>query len=229
MTGTPHVIHDHTGKVVATLPDMRTRHGIVQYRTTAGGIPVAVVSERSTYNHEVDSVLGFAQMNDPDAIHGRPATSSTRSARSIFTFNWFYVDTRDIATFTSGALPIRAKGVDPALPRWGDSKWDWTGSPALAQHPQVINPPSGYLVNWNNKPAVGTYSADDEWGWGPVQRVLTLRDRVEASIKAGKLSPATLDADMIDAATVDVRGAYVLKYMLAMVGDDPTLAPVHRS
>ncbi len=56
MTGTPHQIHDSTGKVVATLPDMRTRHGIVQYRTTADGTPVAVVSERSTYNHEVDSV-----------------------------------------------------------------------------------------------------------------------------------------------------------------------------
>jgi acyl-homoserine lactone acylase PvdQ len=222
MTGTPHQIHDSTGKVVATLPDMRTRHGIVQYRTTADGTPVAVVSERSTYNHEVDSVLGFAEMNDPNAIHG-PKDFIDAFSKMIFTFNWFYVDTRDIATFTSGALPLRAKGVDPDLPRWGDAKWDWTGFLPTDQHPQVIDPPSGYIVNWNNKPSVGTYSADDEWGWGPVQRVLALRDRMQASIKAGKLSPATLDADMIDAATVDIRGAYLLKDMLAMVGDDPTL------
>jgi acyl-homoserine lactone acylase PvdQ len=220
MTGTPHQIHDNTGKVVATLPDMRTRHGIVQYRTTADGTAVAVVSERSTYNHEVDSVLGFTELNDPNAIHG-PKDFIDAFSKVIFTFNWFYVDTRDIATFSSGALPIRAKGVDPDLPRWGDAKWDWTGFLPTDQHPQAIDPPSGFIVNWNNKPSVGTYSADDEWGWGPVQRVLALRDRIQASIKAGKLSPATLDADMIDAATVDIRGAYVLKDMLAMVGDDP--------
>ncbi len=222
MTGTPHQIRDNTGKLVATLPDMRTRHGIVQYRTTADGIPVAVVSERSTYNHEVDSVLGFEQMNDPTAIHG-PKDFINAFSKVNFTFNWFYIDTRDIATYSSGALPIRAKGVDPDLPRWGDAKWDWTGFLPADQHPQAIDPPSGFIVNWNNKPSVGTYSADDEWGWGPVQRVLALRDRIQASIKAGKLSPATLDADMIDAATVDIRGAYILKDMLAMVGDDPAL------
>ncbi|HEX4016399.1 MAG TPA: penicillin acylase family protein [Frankiaceae bacterium] len=222
MTGTPHQIRDSTGKVVATLPDMRTRHGIVQYRTTADGTPVAVVSERSTYNHEVDSVIGFEQMNDPNAIHSAKDFIAA-FGKVNFTFNWFYVDTRDIATFSSGELPIRAKGVDPDLPRWGDAKWDWTGFLPNDQHPQVIDPPSGYIVNWNNKPTVGTYSADDEWGWGPVQRVLALRDRMQASIKAGKLSPATLDADMIDAATVDIRGAYVLKFMLQMVGDDPAL------
>ncbi len=222
MTGTPHQIRDSSGKVVATLPDMRTRHGIVQYRTTADGTPVAVVSERSTYNHEIDSVLGFSEMNDPNAIHG-PKDFVDAFSQVNFTFNWFYIDTRDIATFTSGALPIRAKGVDPDLPRWGDAKWDWTGFLPESQHPQVIDPPSGFIVNWNNKPAVGVYSADDEWGWGPVQRVLALRDRIQASIKAGKLSTATLAGDMIGGATVDIRGAYVLPDMLAIVGDDPAL------
>ena len=94
MTGTPHQIHDSTGKVVATLPDMRTRHGIVQYRTTADGIPVAVVSERSTYNHDVDPVLAFAQMNDPTAIHG-PSDFIDAFSKQNLTFNWFYVDTRE--------------------------------------------------------------------------------------------------------------------------------------
>ncbi len=224
MTGTPRVLHDKTGKTIATFPDLRTRHGIVQYRTTSGGTPVAVVSQRSTYGHEPDSVLGFLQMDDPAAIKG-PADFSNAFSKVGFTFNWFYVDTRDIATFTSGALPIRAKGVDPDLPRWGDRKWDWTGFLPAAQHPQAVNPPVGYLVSWNNKPSVGTYSADNEWGWGPVQRVLALRDRLQASIKKGKVTRADVTADMIDAATVDVRGAYLLPDMLAAVGDDRSLAP----
>ena len=221
-----HVLHDKAGagsKVIATFPDFRTRHGIVQYRTTSGGIPVAVVLQRSTYGHEPDSVLGFAKMNDPTAIHS--ARDFTDAFSKVgFTFNWFYVDTRDIASFTSGDLPIRAKGVDPDLPRWGDAKWDWTGFIPAKEHPQSIDPPQGYLVSWNNKPTVGTYAADDTWGWGPVQRVLALRDRVEQSIKLGKLSRATLTADMMGAATVDIRGAYLLKDMLAVVGDDPKLA-----
>ncbi len=224
MTGVPHVLRNQAGKVIATLPDLRTRHGIVQYRTTSGGTPVAVVSERSTYDHEPDSILGFAEMNDPSKIKSARDFIDAFS-KVTFTFNWFYADTRDIATFTSGALPIRAKGVDPDLPRWGDRKWDWTGFLPAADHPQAINPPSGFLVSWNNKPSVGTYSADDQWGWGPVQRVLALRDRLEASMKAGKISRSILTADMIDAATVDVRGAYLLKTMLAVVGSDPKLRP----
>jgi acyl-homoserine lactone acylase PvdQ len=222
MTGTPHVLKASSGKVIATLPDLRTRHGIVQYRSTVNGTPVAIVSERSTYGHEVDSAEGFLQMNDPTAI--KNAGDFTKAFSKVnFTFNWFYVDTRDIASFTSGALPIRAKGVDPDLPRWGDAQWDWTGFLPAAGHPQSIDPPSGYLVSWNNKPSSGTYAADDEWGWGPVQRVLALQDRVQGSIAKGKLTRADLTADMIDAATVDDRGAYVLPDMLAMVGDDPAL------
>jgi acyl-homoserine lactone acylase PvdQ len=222
MTGAPHVEHDSTGKVIATLPDLRTRHGIVQYRTTADGKPVAVVSQRSTYGAEPSSVLGFAQINDPTLIHG---SGDFRNAfeKVTFTFNWFYVDDSDIATYTSGTLPMRAPGVDPDLPRWGDRRWDWTGFAPAEAHPQAVNPPSGYLVNWNNKPSVGTYSADDQWGWGPVERSLALEDRLKAAIAGGKLTRAKLVGVMIDAGTVDIRGSYLLKDLLAVVGDDPAL------
>jgi acyl-homoserine lactone acylase PvdQ len=224
MTGSPRQKKDPTGKVVATFSNLRTRHGIVQYRTTADGTPVAVVSQRSTYGHEPDSVLGFAQMNDPTRIRGAKDFTDAFSKVS-FTFNWFYVDDRDIATFSSGALPIRAAGVDPDLPRWGDARWDWTETLPASGHPQSVNPPSGYLVSWNNKPSPGTYSADDQWGWGPVQRSLALEDRLKAALAAGKVDRAKVVGAMIDAATVDIRGAYLLPDLLKVVGDDPKLAP----
>ena len=41
-----------------------TRHGIVQGWTTAGGRPVAVVDQRSTYGHEVDSIIGFLRLGN---------------------------------------------------------------------------------------------------------------------------------------------------------------------
>ena len=211
--------------MVATLPDMRTRHGIVQYRTTADGTPVAVVSERSTYGHEVDSALGFAQMNDPAAI--------TSAGDFIDAFSKVRTSPSTGSTSTPATSRPSPPGRCRSAPRasirtcraGATAKWDWTGFLPASQHPQSINPPSGYLVSWNNKPTVGTYSADDEWGWGPVQRVLALQDRVKASIKKASSPARTWTADMIDAATVDVRGAYVLPDMLAVVGDDPELKP----
>lgn len=217
------VERDGSGKVIGTLPDLRTRHGIVAYRTTAQGTPVAVVSQRSTYGHETESVVGFLQINDPGAIHNARDFTDAFS-KVAFTFNWFYADSRDIATYTSGDLPLRPAGVDPDLPRWGDKRWDWTGMLPTAAHPQSVNPPAGYLVSWNNKPSSGTYAADNEWGWGPVQRVLALRDRLQHAIDAGPLTRSKLVGVMADAATVDVRGAYLLDSMLAVVGNDPALA-----
>jgi hypothetical protein len=40
----------------------RTVHGVVQGWTKSGGRPVAVVNQRSTYNHDVDSVVGFLRV-----------------------------------------------------------------------------------------------------------------------------------------------------------------------
>src|SRR6516165_1176602 len=47
-----------------------TVHGVVQGWTTArNGRPVAVVNQRSTYNHDVDSVIGFLGFGEPALTH----------------------------------------------------------------------------------------------------------------------------------------------------------------
>jgi acyl-homoserine lactone acylase PvdQ len=155
---------------------LRTAHGIVQVRTTVHGEPVAVVLERSTYGRELDSVVGFERLGNPD--HTRDAVSFATAVSAIdYTFNWFYADDRDIAYFSSGLLPHRAAGVDENLPRWGDAAYDWQGWLSAGEHPQQVNPPSGYLVSWNNKPAPQWGAADDQWGYGPVYRSLAISDR----------------------------------------------------
>ena len=119
---------------------LRTRHGIVQLRTTVRGRPVAIVTQRSTYHHEVDSVVGFARLNDPAQTHD--AASFQRSASAIdYTFNWFYTDSRDISYYSSGLLPRRAKGTDFDLPRWGDRRYDWKGWLPFGRHVHQTNPP----------------------------------------------------------------------------------------
>ena len=155
---------DHVDGTVRLL-DLRTRHGIVQQRTTVGGVPVAIVQERSTYGHEIDSLQQFAQVGDPTVVHDAASFVRVMSGMA-YTFNWFYVDDKDIAYANSGLLPRRAPGVDWALPRWGDATWDWRGALPDSVKPHAIDPPQGYFANWNNKPSPGFSAADNEWGWG---------------------------------------------------------------
>ncbi len=60
-----------------------------------------------------------------------------------FSFNWFYADDRDIAFFSSGRLPVRAPGADPALPTPGTGEHEWRGFLPFAAHARVINPATG--------------------------------------------------------------------------------------
>jgi len=77
-----------------------TRHGVVQGWTTVHGKPVAIVNQRSTYRHDIDSVIGFLGFGDPKVTHD--VHSWMRSANRIgYTFNWLYVDDRDTGYFVS--------------------------------------------------------------------------------------------------------------------------------
>ena len=199
---------------------LKTAHGVVQSRTTVGGVPVAVVSQRSTYGHEIDSAVGFARVDDPGYVHDAASFQKAFSAVD-YTFNWFYADDHDIAYFNSALFPLRPATVEPDLPRWGDPAYDWTGFLDAGGHPQSVNPSTGFLVSWNNKQAPGWASADNQWGYGAIYRSLTLSDRVRALIAhGGKVTPASLTGAMMDAATVDVRGAYLLPLALDVIGRD---------
>ena len=202
----------------------RTHHGIVQTRTTVDGEPVAIVLERSTYGREIASALGFSRFNDPGFVND--ATSFQQAANAIdYTFNWFYADHQDIAYFSSGRLPKRAGGTDTDLPRWGDSKYDWNGWLPFDQHVREVNPPTGYLASWNNKPARDFAAADDKWEDGSVHRSLALSRRVSVAIGTGTVSRAQLAGIVEDAATEDVRAETLLPELLEIIGDDPATAP----
>ncbi|HLN77275.1 MAG TPA: penicillin acylase family protein [Nocardioidaceae bacterium] len=200
---------------------LRTRHGLVQRRTTVGGRPVAIVRQRSTYGHEVDSAIGFARLNDPGYVHD--AGSFQRAVSAIdYTFNWFYADNRDISYYSSGLLPVRAPGVDYDLPRWGNAKYDWQGWLPFRRHPRQTNPGSGYLVSWNNKTAPGFAAADDIWGYGSIYRSLALEDGLKRKIRGGaKLDTAGVTGVMAQAATEDTRAYYTLPWLLKVIGKDP--------
>ena len=217
-TANPNVSSSATPPETLNFLVLKTRHGVVQGRTTVGGKPVAIVTTRTTYNHEVDSIVGFSRLQDPTYVHD--ANSFQHAVSAIdYTFNWFYTDDRDISYFSSGLLPRRASGYDWDLPHWGDQRYDDQGALPFDAHVHVTNPSTGYLVSWNNKAAPGFSAADNAWGYGAVYRSLALEDRVKARIAGNrKVTRPQLVEAMIDGATVDVRAAYLLPMVLKVLG-----------
>ncbi|MBM2822650.1 MAG: peptidase penicillin amidase, partial [Thermoleophilia bacterium] len=153
-----------------------TAHGPVIGFATVGGKRVAISVQRSTRGRELLSMRAFHELNT-GAVTSAQSFMKTMGAVE-FSFNWFYADDRDIALFSSGRLPVRAAGTDPALPTLGTGDYDWRGFLPFAGHARGINPPSGVILNWNNKPAADVGAADSNFSYGSVHRVDLLTSAV---------------------------------------------------
>jgi acyl-homoserine lactone acylase PvdQ len=221
---TPNPI-DSTPAGTQTLTAYRTVHGIVFARGKVGGRDVAFAHQRSSYFHELDSIIGFAQLNEPDFL--RNASRFTEAVSNInFLFNWAYVDSEHIAYALSGAMPQRARGTSPDLPILGTGEFDWKGfKPAtqnaeylpFAKHPQAVDP--GFLVSWNNKQAPGWAAADDQYAYGALQRSQMISDKVRAGTRGkGKMTIAQLVQAMEEPATQDLRGYRLLPTIFKAIG-----------
>ena len=184
---------------------LTTVHGPVQGYATVGGVKVAISEKRSSLNKDVLDLL----------FNRRLSTGQVKSAKTFFkaaaktpqTFNSFYIDSKVIAAYTSGLLPIRHPAVDPGLPTKGTGKYEWNGFLKSAGHPQGIGAEDGTIVNWNNGLARGFAAADDEWGRNSS---VARNDMLTSNLRrlrngAGKWSPATVTSAMNAAATQDIR------------------------
>ncbi len=222
---------DSTAAGTQRLHAERTKLGLVSGRATIGGKPIAYTRLRSTYLHEVDSALGFADFNDPGKVHD--AASFQRAAHRIgYTFNWLYADDRDIAYFNSGNNPQRATGVTGQLPtparlpwRDFDAERNTAAYTSFAKHPQAING-QPYMTSWNNKQARGYASADSNLH-SSVYRSQMLDEEIDKRIAGpAKIDLPGLVEAMGEAATTDLRAEHVLPLALRVIGTpaDPQLA-----
>jgi acyl-homoserine lactone acylase PvdQ len=149
----------------------RTVHGpVVGYARVAGSRRLVALSQRrSTEGRETTDQIFFQQLtfgrvkNAADFIRAAGATPRT--------FNSFYASDEEIAFVTMGRLPFRPRRVSGDLPVAGRGRHEWKGYLANSRHPQDVNPSSGLLVNWNNKPARGFPAGDQRWDEGGTQRV----------------------------------------------------------
>ena len=99
--------------------------------------------------------------------------------------NWYYADrSGDIAYAFTGHYPERNAQHDNRIPMPGDGSMDWLGTQDFANNPHAVNPASGYIANWNNKPAQGVLNPDEFWySWSSADRVDYLQESIESKKK----------------------------------------------
>ncbi|MFJ9897177.1 penicillin acylase family protein [Streptomyces sp. NPDC091280] len=212
---------DSTAAGSYTMRVWKTEYGPVEYRATVGGTKVAYTTLRSSYMHEVDSIIGFQMLNDPGYVTS-PQTFQAAAQHINFTFNWFYADSQHTAYYNSGNNPVRASGVDPEFPVWGRAAYEWQNwdpttntsdyTPASA-HPNSID--QDYYISWNNKQALDYTTSS--WGDGSVHRGNLLDDRVKKLVAAGGVTRSALVKAMSDASLTDLRAEDVLPDLLKVI------------
>ncbi|MFJ6854783.1 penicillin acylase family protein [Streptomyces sp. NPDC091271] len=222
-------VADSTAKGSYRMQVWRTDYGIVTHRATVDGKPVAYTSLRTTYRHEADSIIGFQLLNDPAYVTDAPSFQQAAS-HIDYAFNWFYADSRTTAFYNSGMNPVRAAGVDAALPVKAEKAYEWQGyDPAanttdytpFAEHPHSSG--QDYYISWNNRQAEDYSTA--AFGFGAVHRGDLLDDRVSELVEEGGVTRASLTRAMEEAALTDLRGEQLLPELLKVLRSQPVTDP----
>ena len=197
-----------------------TVHGPVTGYAKVGGRTVAVSRRRASFGQDILWQLSFRELTVGKVRSAE--TFRAAMATSPFTFNIGYADDRDIAMYSAGKLPVRDKRVDPRLPTRGTGEYEWKGYLAPSKRPYQKNPPTGYLVNWNNRPAPGWGAADDNWQYGSTQRVRMLTDGL-TSRPTHDLASVT--SAMNAAATQDLRSVALTPVLQSLLSVAPAPSP----
>ncbi|MGQ0536123.1 MAG: penicillin acylase family protein [Methanobacteriota archaeon] len=195
------LLDTHYGPVVAVSDD--GRHAIVRAAAIHDGLEA--------------SVLCIARLGTATTL--LEFSSCVRELSGNFNFYWAD-DGGHIAYFHVGRFPERRAGFDPRLPIPGDGTADWTGWYPASRLPRIVDPPSGWLANWNNLPAKGWPSGDSRNAFGKMHRVGGLQRIAAAAIADGPLSVADVEVVNRRAATSDVF-AFHFEPILAAAAPGP--------
>src|SRR5215217_103823 len=131
----------------------RTVHGPVQAR--GGGR--AYARKYAIFGRELLTFVGLSQLNEADSV----SQADAAAARLTWNENLLVADDAGhIGWWHPGLLPLRAKRWDERLPLPGTGEAEWRGRLPVKARPKVIDPPQGFIGNWNNLPSVGWTHGD---------------------------------------------------------------------
>ena len=149
----------------------------------------------------------------------------TQAQKSAINVNLYFADVDgNIGYFYGGHYPKRASGHDNRFPVTGDGSMDWQGRLSIdLANPHSLNPASGFLANWNNKPGHGVMNPDFFfYSWSAADRVWFLNEQLASQQRfTADEAWAILDSS----SHVDLNGRYFLPLIndAARQSDDPRL------
>ena len=203
---------------------LTTVHGPVVGYAKVRGRTVAISSKRSSRGKDVLDQLLFRRLSNGSIKD--PKDFYQAASETPQTFNSFYIDSKNIAEYTSGRLPIRNPNVDPGLPTKGTGQYEWRGFLKPLAHMHGKNPRQGFMTNWNNGAARGFGAADDQWMRnGSVGRINLLNFNLKRLSKRGRWSPSTVTSAMNAAATQDVRAIVMVPLLARLLRSSAAPSP----
>lgn len=155
----------------------RSVHGpIVQFDADSG---VAYAKHRSWDGRELETLLAWLYATWAGDFDEWKA----QAEKSAINVNMYYADVDgNIGYFHGGWFPQRVTGHDNRFPVSGDGSMDWQGRQSIDQaNPHVLNPVTGILANWNNKPGHGVMNPDFFfYSWSAADRVEFLHQELSS-------------------------------------------------
>ncbi|MBI3721651.1 MAG: penicillin acylase family protein, partial [Fimbriimonas ginsengisoli] len=149
------------GGQAKTVDQVRTSVGPVVAHTASGYL---FCRRSPTWMREIKSIeaiYGLYQAKGPDDIDKAAHSASVN-------FNLFYATSSgDIGWRFLGDIPLRRLDLDPRLPTPAGPAGEWRGLLPFEQMPHVVNPRSGLIYNWNNKP-VSWWANGATPAWGRI-------------------------------------------------------------
>ena len=156
---------------------LKTVHGLVISIDEANA--VAYSKKRTWSGRELDTLLGWVESTKANN-HDEWTAQAARSAMNI---NFYYADNEgNIGYALTGSYPQRHPSHDNRLPASGEGDMEWLGRIPFSENPQVYNPETGYIANWNNRPGGSNLSNPDEYwySWSRADRVEVFTNLIEA-------------------------------------------------
>jgi penicillin amidase len=161
-----------------------TVHGPVIKMDEAKGI--AYTKQLSCKEDYLSGFVSFYELMKAQT----PEEFKKAAALSSLSVNVYFADAAgNIGYFHQGKYPKRSAKANSLFPAPGTGEYEWQGFHSTAQNPHVINPATGILANWNNKPAKNWPNGDlggvfgGAAGWGVDHRVTLLTDSVKGKEK----------------------------------------------
>jgi penicillin amidase len=187
-----------------TLDVYRSVHGPVTLVDQDAG--VAYARHRSWDGREIEQLLSWVHATWASDFE----TWKTQAEKSSINVNMYFADTiGNVGYFYGGHYPQRARGHDNRFPVTGDGSMDWQGRlPIKVANPHVLNPSSGFVANWNNKPAQGVMNSDQFWySWSEADRVDYLNTELASR---GQFTPDDAWRLITTSSFVELHAPYLL-------------------